>query len=336
MLERIPLFGEHAVDTQTGRDVWWNGIGWSYKNPQANSNGKSASGPQLQRQRRPDRIPLSSAQRRLWFIDRLEGVSREYNMPHPLRLRGQLNRVALEETINTIVERHESLRTRFAELDGEPVQIIEPELKIEVPFEDLSGLNKSYKQQLVNAAIQSEWEQPFNLETGPVLRMRLLKLSDDEHILLRTMHHIVSDAWSQGIFNQEFMLLYEVFCRQQPNPLKPLPLQYTDFTFWQLQRAENQQHMQYWKTQLAGIPERLDLPADRPRPELPTFQCGICNPSIGSKQTLLLKRLSRENQATLYMSVLAAFAFLLSRYSAEDDIVVGSPIANRQEPKLEQ
>lgn len=342
MLERTPLIGDEAVDTETGRAVWWDGIGWSYTRPQAGAGSNSSrpmaarSLPWLQRQVRPDRIPLSSAQRRLWFIDRLEGASLEYNMPHPLRLRGRLNRHALQKAIDAIVERHESLRTRFEEVDGEPVQVIEPKLKIEIPLEDLSGLDSPYRQELAAKAIRQEWEQPFDLQLGPVLRMKLLKLADDDHILLRTMHHIVSDAWSQGIFNREFMLLYEAFCQNLENPLRPLPLQYADFTLWQLQCLEDQQSMQYWKAQLSGIPEWLELPADRPRPEIPALHSGVCNPSLTAEHTLRLKRLSQKNQATLYMTLLAAFAVLLARYSGQDDIVVGTPIANRQDPQLEE
>src|SRR5262249_27663193 len=159
--------------------------------------------PRLAPQERPERAPLSYAQQRLWFLDRLEGASPQYNMPEALRLRGELNLEALEKTINTIVERHESLRTRFAEVDGEPAQVIERELRIEAPVEDLSGLDEEEQRARVAAALRRELEEPFDLSRVPALRVRLLKLSEREHILLRTMHHIVSDGWSQGVFNRE-------------------------------------------------------------------------------------------------------------------------------------
>src|SRR5262249_36428200 len=155
--------------------------------------------PRLAPQERPERLPLSYAQQRLWFIDRLEGTSAEYNMPEALRLRGELDLEALERTINTIVERHESLRTRFAEVDGEPAQVSEREVRIEAPVEDLSGLGEEQQGAWVTAALRREWGESFDLEGGPVLRLRLLKLGEREHILLRTMHHIVSDGWSQGV-----------------------------------------------------------------------------------------------------------------------------------------
>src|SRR5262249_33477033 len=155
--------------------------------------------------------PLSYAQQRLWFIDRLEGTSTEYNMSGGLRLRGELDREALERTVNAIIERHESLRTHFVEMDGVPVQVIEPELRIEIPLEDLSGLDEGSQWQRVSEALRWEAGQPFNLARGPVLRVRLLKLGERDHILLRTMHHIVSDGWSHGVFNRELTILYEAF-----------------------------------------------------------------------------------------------------------------------------
>ena len=223
----------------------------------------------LVRQQRPGRVALSYAQQRLWFLDRLEGTSTEYNVPEALRLRGQLDRVALERTVNTIVERHESLRTRFVEVDGEPLQVIEPTLGIEVPLEDLSGIEEQQQRERVLAAMRREGEAAFDLARGPVLRIKLLKLGERDHVLLRTMHHIVSDGWSRGVFNREFKTLYEAYREGRENPLPPLGVQYADFALWQrswLEGGELDKGLAYWKEQLAGIPERLELPADRPRP----------------------------------------------------------------------
>ena len=223
----------------------------------------------LVRQQRPGRVALSYAQQRLWFLDRLEGTSTEYNVPEALRLRGQLDRVALERTVNTIVERHESLRTRFVEVDGEPLQVIEPTLGIEVPLEDLSGIEEQQQRERVLAAMRREGEAAFDLARGPVLRIKLLKLGERDHVLLRTMHHIVSDGWSQGVFDREFKTLYEAYREGRENPLPPLGVQYADFALWQrswLEGGELDKGLAYWKEQLAGIPERLELPADRPRP----------------------------------------------------------------------
>ena len=294
---------------------------------------------QLVRQERPERLPLSYAQQRLWFIDRLEGTSTEYNVPQAVRLRGELDLGALEKAINRIVERHESLRTHFEEEGGEPVQVIEPELRIEVPVEDLSGLGEQVQQQRVLEALRREGAQPFDLAHGPVMRIKLLKLGQQEHILLRTMHHIVSDGWSAGIFNREFAVLYEAYREGREDPLKPLAVQYADFALWQrswLEGGALDEGLGYWKKQLAGMPEQLELPTDRPRPAVRTFEAEACQQVVSAAQVAGLKRLSEEHQATLYMTLLAAFGVLLSRYSGQDDIVVGSPIANRQEVQLEE
>jgi amino acid adenylation domain-containing protein len=296
--------------------------------------------PALTRKARPERLPLSYAQQRLWFLDQLrEGVSTDYNVPVALRLHGELDLQALARTINTIVERHESLRTHFAEVDGEPVQVIETEVRIPILVEDLSELREALQQEGVRQALAQEAREPFDLSRGPVLRVKLLKLGEREHILLRTMHHIVSDGWSQGIFNREFMILYEAYREQRENPLKPLAVQYADFAIWQREWLEGgslEQGLEYWKEQLAGIPERLVLPTDRPRPEVQTVAGEICRVSVSAEVTGALKQQSQENQATLFMTLLTGFVVLLSRYSGQDDIVVGSPIANRREPQLEE
>ncbi|HET6315092.1 MAG TPA: amino acid adenylation domain-containing protein, partial [Chloroflexota bacterium] len=293
----------------------------------------------LQPQARPALLPLSYAQQRLWFLDRLEGTSAEYNVPQALRLKGPLDIEALERTINTIVARHESLRTCFAEIDGEPMQVIAPTLRVLVPVDDLRGLSAAAQAETLRAALRRDGREPFDLKRGPVLRLRLLKLGEHEHVLLRTMHHIVSDGWSQGIFNREFMLLYDAYREGRDNPLTPLAVQYADFALWQRSWLEGEdlaRGLAYWTAQLAEIPERLALPTDRPRPAQQTFEADACQVTLPPAQVEALKRVSREHQATLYMTLLTAFAVLLARYSGQDDIVVGSPIANRQDAQLEE
>src|SRR6185369_16301802 len=258
-------------------------------------------------------------------------------MPVAWRLRGVLDPVALEQAINLIVERHESLRTHFAEQDGEPLQVIAPHLSVELPLEDLSALTEAKQQARVRACLSDEASQSFDLAQGPVLRLRLLKLGGDDHILLRTLHHIVSDGWSEEVFSRELTLLYQALREERPHPLPPLTVQYADFALWQRQwlEAEVSGGLAYWRQQLAGIPERLELPADRARPALQTFAAAVCYTRLTAEQVAGLKQLSRSHQATLYMTLLAVFALLLKRYSGQDDIVVGSPIANRQEAQLE-
>ena len=164
-------------------------------------------------------------------------------------------------------------------------------------------------------------------------------MGERDHVLIRTTHHIVSDGWSEGVFNREFAVLYEAYAEGRDNPLRPLAVQYADFALWQRQRMEEEwlrEDLGYWKRRLAGIPERLELPADRPRSAMQAFEAELCQAQLDVEQTARLKRLSRANQATLYMTMLAGFASLLSRYSGQDDIVVGSPIANRREAQLEE
>jgi pristinamycin I synthase-3/4 len=292
----------------------------------------------LVRQPRPERIPLSYAQRRLWFIDQLEGSSAEYNMPQALRLRGKLDLVALQRAVDTIVERHESLRTHFAQIEGEPVQIIEPPQMVALPIEDISSLPEEEQRKRALEIMSREWEEPFNLATGPVLRLKLIKVGESDHVLLRNFHHIVSDGWSQSVFNREFMLLYESFQQGRENPLQPLAIQYTDFALWQRKWLDEDalaRDVEYWKKQLQGIPEQLELPRDRPRQAMQTYKADYCSATLSMQQMNGLKQLSQANQSTLYMTLLAAFAVLLGNYSGQDDIVVGSPIANRREAQLE-
>ena len=288
---------------------------------------------------RPRNLPLSYAQQRLWFVDRLErGTSTQYNVLAGHRLRGPLDRGALERAINMIVERHESLRTHFEETGGGPVQVIEPVLRIPLAVEDLSELGEAEQQKRIADAMRLERKRAFDLASGPLLRTKLLKVGEQEHILLRAMHHIVSDGWSQAVLNRELLVLYEAYREGRGNPLKPLPVQYADFALWQRERLEGgalEEGLAYWKNQLEGMPERLELPTDRPRPAVQTFEAEVCETSLSAELSEALRRLSRENQATQYMTLLAAFAVLLSRYSGQDDIVVGSPIANRQEQQLE-
>jgi amino acid adenylation domain-containing protein len=287
---------------------------------------------------RPERLPMSYAQQRLWFLDQFQGKSTEYNVPEALRLRGELDYSALERALSAIVQRHEILRTRFAEAeDGQPVQIIDPESRVFLKIEDLSRLDEGPRQRQITAAKKNEQEQPFDLARGPLLRMKLFKLEEHDHILLRTFHHIVTDGWSQATFNREFMLLYEAFHQNQADPLQPLSVQYADFALWQRKwlDATLADQLAYWKHQLAGIPEELALPKDRTRPLRQTFDAGACQISLSPEQTAALKQLSNGSQATLFMTLLALFATLLQRYSGQDDIVLGSPIANRQEEQLE-
>ncbi|MCP4532707.1 MAG: non-ribosomal peptide synthetase, partial [Delftia sp.] len=283
---------------------------------------------------RSARTPLSYAQERLWFIDQLQqGKSTEYNMPGALLLSGDLDAEAFGLAIQALVKRHETLRTHFVASDGEPFQVIEPELSVPLPVQDLSALDEASRTAAVATALRREGSESFDLARGPLLRVRLLMLADGplqkrQHILLRTVHHIVSDGWSEGVFNRELAALYEAYSLKRPSTLPPLTVQYADFSLWQrswLDKTAISRGLEYWTTQLAGIDERPALPTDRPRPAVQTFAADYCHRSLGAAQLAALQELSNSRQATLYMTLLAAFGVLLNRYSGSDDIVLGSP-----------
>ena len=283
---------------------------------------------------------LSYAQERLWFIHQIEGQSStEYNIPEGLRLRGALDVAALERAFATIVVRHESLRTHFIEQDGKPFQVVDPLEAFTLPIEDLSPLDANIREERMQEALANEWELGFELGRGPLFRARLLKLGRQDHVLLRTMHHIVSDGWSEALFNRELRVLYEAFAEGRENPLAPLPVQYADFAIWQRKWLESgalEEGLKYWKKQLENIPEHLALPTDRPRPAVQTFTAGTYSIEFSAELTRQLHELRQRENTTLYMTLLAAFAVLLSRYSGQKDIVVGSPIANRPAAQLEE
>ncbi|HEX3531337.1 MAG TPA: amino acid adenylation domain-containing protein, partial [Thermoanaerobaculia bacterium] len=294
--------------------------------------------PWLVRGARPARLPLSYAQQRLWFLDQLGGSSTEYNIPNALRLRGRLDRGVLRRAIGRIVERHESLRTHFAEAEGEAVQVIAASVTIDVVEQDLRGLDAAAQQAALEGALRREWQEGFDLLRGPVLRVRLLQLAEDEHVLVRTVHHIVSDGWSQGVFSRELCALYEAYLGGGEDPLPALAVQYADFALWQRGWLEGEvlaAGLRYWTAQLADIPERLELPTDRPRGAAQTFAAERHVVVLPAELVTGLAAVTRTGQATLYMTLLAGFAALLERYTGQADLVVGSPIANRQRSEVE-
>lgn len=346
MSEKTPFIGEEAFDTETGRAVWWDGLGWSYTNPEQQERPEKAVAEPISEhylpllaQPRPERLPLSYSQQRLWFINQLQKGTVEYNMPAAFRLRGELRLSALERAVAHIIERHEILRTRIAEIQGEPVQVIASKLDIDIPIDDLSELDDGDRKACIKAAIRQEHQHYFDLARGPLLRLRLLKLAHEDHVLLWAVHHIVFDAWSQSVFLRELMALYEAFCAGQESPLPALPVQYADFALWQrswLNEEAIVSELEYWKKQLAGAPGELDLPRDRARPSQRAFVANCCSVFLSHEQLPNLDQLIFAGGTTLYMALLAAFAVLLQRYTHQDDIVIGSPIANRRETQLEE
>jgi amino acid adenylation domain-containing protein len=294
--------------------------------------------PPLTHVSRKEPIPLSFAQQRLWFIDKLEGENCVYNVPFFWQISGVLNISALEKAIKEIVQRHEVLRTSFAVVDDEPIQVIHPhpQLTMQVidwrQFLEQDQLNKA--QQLATA----EFQQPFDLANPPLLRVKLLQLSDQSHLLLLVIHHIVCDGWSMDIFRQELFTLYTAFCTGKSSPLPKLSLQYADFAHWQRQWLQGevlQTQLNYWQKQLAEVPPLLELPTDKPRPSVQSFRGRSEFLQLNQDLTQKLKRLSQELGTTLFMTLLTVFTLLLSRYSGQEDIVVGSAIANRNRREIE-
>lgn len=295
--------------------------------------------PVLGAQPRPALLPLSYAQQRLWFVDRLQGESGEYNMPEALRLQGSLDREALRRALQTIVDRHESLRTHFAEVDGQPIQIVAPSLPALLPEEDLRELDEPLRDLAVEAAMRREGLQEFDLRHGPVVRFRLLTLGEQEHILLRTFHHITSDGWSEWVFRREFEALYAAYREGLDNPLQPMPLQYADFTLWQRECLAGEaldRELAFWKTELNGAPPVLELPTDRPRPAKPSYEAGAFSVEITAQLKQALDSLSQKESASLYMTLLAGFAVVIEGCTGQGDLVIGTPVANRQDSRLEE
>ncbi|EAZ91770.1 non-ribosomal peptide synthetase [Crocosphaera chwakensis] len=285
----------------------------------------------------PDEIPLSSAQTRLWFLTQLDPESCAYNLPGALQLTGKLNFKALEDSINEIVQRHEVLRTNFREIEGQPQAHLIPNITVTIPIIDLRSHSPEDTNTEIERLSKEEEETPFNLAESPLIRLKLLRLTDDEQILLLNLHHIVADAWSKGVFIEELKQLYYAFSLGKPSPLPVLPIQYADFAHWQQKRLQGElltQQLDYWKQQLTDITP-LSLPIDKPRPLTQTFNGAGESFILPSAVTEQLNALAKQQDATLFMTLLSAFFVLLYRYTQQEDICIGSPIANRSHQEVE-
>ncbi len=283
-------------------------------------------------------LPLSFAQQRLWFLDQYEPNSPFYNIPIALRLRGDLNVEALEQSFQEIIRRHEVLRTTFASRNGKPVQVILPSMRLTLQMIDLSDLPEPEREARARLLASDEAQRPFDLSRGPLLRVTLLRSGENDYLLLFTLHHIVSDGWSTGLFLREFNALYAAFKAAKPSLLPELPIQYADYAVWQrewLQGDVLEGQLAYWKRQIGGSPTVLELPIDRPRPAVQSFR--------GAMQSFILQRglsesliaIGRREGATQFMTLLAAFQTLLHRYTGQTAISVGTPIAGRRQKETE-
>ncbi len=298
----------------------------------------AVSAPAIERAPRDCELPLSYAQQRLWFIDQLEPNSALYNIPAAVRLKGELNLIALEQTFNEIVRRHEVLRTSFTTTEGSPVQLISTASDVELPLVNLSHLATDERETEAQRLAAAEAQRPFDLSLGPLFRVQVLRLSQTEHILLCTMHHIVSDGWSMGVLIREVAALYEAYSQHQPSPLPELSIQYADYALWQRQWLTGEvlaSQLSYWREQLSGAPSVLELPTDYPRPAVQSFRGAVHRIELSAELTESLRKISRAEGVTLFMTLLSAFSVLLSRLSGQSDIVVATPIANRTRVETE-
>jgi hypothetical protein len=282
--------------------------------------------------------PLSSAQERLWFLDQLEPGSPLYNIPNALPLDGRVDVKALERSLAEIFRRHEVLRTTFEPAGDRPVQVLHDSLPVEVEVIDRRGLPPAERPAESARLAREEAERPFDLGRGPLLRAALVRLSDRESLLLLTVHHIVADGWSLGILFRELSTLYQAFAAGRPSPLPEPALQYADFVRWQRQWLQGEalaSLVAYWRRQLAGAPSFLRLPTDRPRPQDQTFRGAMTAFELPLPLQETLVRLGKSQGATLFMVLFAAYAVLLYRYTGQEDLVVGAPIANRNRAEFE-
>lgn len=281
-------------------------------------------------------LSLSLPQSRLWFLTQLEeGIA--YNIPLAFNLTGALQITALEQSLTEIVRRHEALRTTFPVVNGAPVQLILPPQPLPLPLVDVESLPEPDQTVEVKRLAQEEAQRPFNLAEQLPIRATLLRRADTSHVLLLTIHHIVADGWSLAVFRRELAALYTSCLQGVASPLEELPVQYADFAHWQQQWMQGaaSQHLAYWQEKLAGVPPLLEIPTDRPRPPMQTYRGGTEFFTLDADLTHRLKLVSQQAGSTLFMTLLAGFATLLSRYSGHQDLVIGSPIANRNRRELE-
>jgi amino acid adenylation domain-containing protein len=284
-------------------------------------------------------ICLSFAQKRLWFLDQFKPNSPWYNIPAAMRITGELDVDVLSQSFAEIVRRHESLRTTFTAIDGQPQQVIAPGIILPLIVTDLRQLHEQDREIEVLRSVREDARLPFNLAKGPLLRLKLLRLKEKEYVLVLNMHHIISDGWSVGVLIRELSALYEAFSENKSSPLPELPIQYADFAVWQqqwLQGAELTRQLSYWQRQLGGKLPVLDLPTDRPRPPVQTSQHGETQSFLlAAHLSEKLKELSKHQDVTLFMTLLAAFQTMLLKYTGQQDIIVGSPIANRNRAEID-
>jgi acyl carrier protein len=283
--------------------------------------------------------PLTHNQRRLWFQDQLVPGNSFYNSCGTVQLSGRLEVEALRRALSQIVERHEILRTSFRVIEGEPQQVIGPVVELRIPLVDLSELGEREREREARRLATEAWRSPFELAAGELLRVSVLRLSEQEHALVASMHHIVGDAWSMSVLTRELQLLYEAYAGGRESPLAPLAIQYADYAVWQqewLGGAALEEQLGYWKRQLRGCPAQLQLPTDRARPAVQSHRGSYLEFELEGELAGAVRGVSRREGVSLFMTLLAGFQALLQRYSGADDVVVGVGMANRPQVETEE
>ncbi|HMR63875.1 MAG TPA: condensation domain-containing protein [Anaerolineae bacterium] len=292
----------------------------------------------ISRRPNPDTFPLSFAQQRLWFLDQLNPGTAIYNLHEAIRLRGPLAVGTLEQSLNEILWRHETLRATFANVAGQPMQRISGAESFSLALIDLQELSELEREIEAQRLANQEAQRPFDLAQDPLLRATLVRLDQEDYVFLLTMHHIIADGWSMGLFKRELGALYQAFLKGQPSPLPELPIQYADFAHWQHQRLQSEalaNQLTYWKQHLAGQVPMLQLPTDYPQPPIQTYQGSYQSLVLSEELTEALKKLSRQEGVTLFVTLLTAFMTLLNRFTEQEDLVICSPIAGRKQIELE-
>jgi hypothetical protein len=303
------------------------------------SEGRLSSSAEITRVPRDGELPLSFAQQRMWLFEQLSGDSPSFHIPLGVRIKGRLDVAALEQTFAEIMRRHESLRTVFPAVDNRPVQVIRPPQTLALPVVNLSALPEEERERQAARLAQEETLRRFDLAEGPLLRLMLLRLSPEEHIVACTMHHIIGDGQSFEVIIAEMSRLYSSFTEGQPSPLPELGVQYADYAAWQRQWLQGdvlETRLAYWRRQLEDAPRKLSLPQRRARPRVQNFRGARQEVNLSRELTEGLRELSRREGVTLLMTMLAGYVLLLNQYTGDEDIVVGTPYANRERAEAEQ
>ena len=299
---------------------------------------QGVSTPAMKRIPRDRRLPLSFAQQRLWFLDQLDPNATTYNMSWTVRISGALDVRAFERTLNEILHRHEVLRTAFQMVDDEPVQVIAPSISISLPLIDLTNLPEPDRLPATQHLAKEDVQRPFNLSEAPILRVQLVKLTEFDHVIILTTHHILFDRWSFSVFTKELAALYEASVADQPSSLPELTIQYVDYAVWQRQFLSGgilEQQLAYWRRQLEGAPEVLEIPTDHPRTASVNQWANLHRQSLSEELGQEVKKMARSENATVFMVLIAGFNVLLAQYSQREDIMVGTDLANRTQVATE-